>query len=55
MDQLTVELERLEYLQREVWPAVVSGNNPRAVEVTLKVMAVRAKLFGFTSGGAVSS
>ncbi len=44
-DLLTLEVARLDDLQRAVWPAAMSGDT-RAVDSALKVIAHRAKLLG---------
>jgi len=42
---LTVELNRLDALQRAVWPAAMAGDS-RSVESVLKIMTHRSKLLG---------
>jgi len=42
---LSLELERLDALQRSIWSTAITGD-ARAIDTALKIMAARAKLLG---------
>lgn len=46
---LSLELERLDVLQRSVWTTAITGDT-RSIDTALKIMAARAKLLGLDVG-----
>ena len=51
-DMLTLEVARLDELQRGVWPQAMNGHLPSATLV-LNIIRIRADLLGLTGGAAV--